>query len=79
MSLDPARPRSARSCGHVAGRGQGACGDASTPRLPSAPHAGVHKLAQLAAIEPRRLEAVAQRHYPFGARALMQWGASRAP
>ena len=28
--------------------------------------AGVSKLAQLAAIEPRRLENLAQRHYPFG-------------
>ena len=28
--------------------------------------AGVHKLSQLAAVEPRRLEAMAQRHYPFG-------------
>jgi hypothetical protein len=28
--------------------------------------AGVHKLRQLAEVEPRRLEALAQRHYPFG-------------
>ncbi|PSC72622.1 putative ATP-dependent DNA helicase HFM1 [Micractinium conductrix] len=28
--------------------------------------AGVTKLRQLAEIEPRRLEAIAQRHYPFG-------------
>lgn len=34
--------------------------------------AGVTTLQQLAEIEPRRLEALAQRHYPFGA------GASRA-
>lgn len=29
--------------------------------------AGVTKLQQLDEIEPRRLEALAQRHYPFGA------------
>jgi hypothetical protein len=29
--------------------------------------AGVHSLRQLAAVEPRRLESMAQRHFPFGA------------
>jgi predicted flap endonuclease-1-like 5' DNA nuclease len=28
--------------------------------------AGVNKLRQLAEVDPRRLEALAQRHYPFG-------------
>ena len=43
--------------------------------------AGVHKLRQLAEVEPRRLESLAQRHYPFGAgtaqecHARSEWGA----
>ena len=28
---------------------------------------GIHSLRQLAAVEPRKLESLAQRHYPFGA------------
>lgn len=35
--------------------------------------AGVHKLRQLSEVEPRRLEALAQRHYPFGALYVVGW------
>ncbi len=28
--------------------------------------AGIHKLQQLTEVDPRRLESIAQRHYPFG-------------
>ena len=42
------------------------CDVLSCPLAERLAEAGVHSLRQLAAVDPRRLENMAQRHFPFG-------------